>query len=188
MFIMRTYYNITRLETDTTAFRKRLHEAFIRQYPDIPVTEQRIADQKRAIIQKQVLSQEILQQLQDEVRKSLNKEESTEDTEPTENNDHEKQTSQPDESSQNQPSQNSSRLTNNTSRNEDTETDHRSTETSSPEPTERQEQQNKNIELVEHLKGQFRTNMQKYAGMDPTKDHGYHSRRRLENLLKLLTL
>ena len=45
MFIMHQYYIITKLETIKTGYRRELHERFMRQYPKIEISEQRIADQ-----------------------------------------------------------------------------------------------------------------------------------------------
>ncbi|KAI5692968.1 hypothetical protein M8J75_004967 [Diaphorina citri] len=56
-FIMRTYYHVTKLETDMTAYVRKMHEAFRAEYPDIEVSEQRIADQRRVIIRNKLLSE-----------------------------------------------------------------------------------------------------------------------------------
>ncbi|XP_063899231.1 uncharacterized protein LOC135119187 [Helicoverpa armigera] len=70
-FIMRTYLHITKLETDMTTYRQQLHELFTRQYPEINVTEQRISDQRRAIIRNKLLSQAEIEKLKEEVREQL---------------------------------------------------------------------------------------------------------------------
>ncbi|XP_061721079.1 uncharacterized protein LOC133527900 [Cydia pomonella] len=72
LFIMRTYYYITKLETDMTTYRKQLHELFSRQYPTVKVSEQRVSDQKRAIIRNKLLSDHELARLKDEVQIQLN--------------------------------------------------------------------------------------------------------------------
>ncbi|CAB3232935.1 unnamed protein product [Arctia plantaginis] len=71
LFIMRTYYQITKLETDMTTYRKQLHELFTRHYPDINVTEQRIADQRRTIVRNKLLTEETLHILKEEIRMQL---------------------------------------------------------------------------------------------------------------------
>lgn len=75
LFIMRTYYYITKLETDLTIYRKRLHELFSQKYPDVKVSEQRISDQRRTIIRNKLLSQTVLNQLIEEARLKLQEEE-----------------------------------------------------------------------------------------------------------------
>ncbi|XP_075990923.1 uncharacterized protein LOC142986349 [Anticarsia gemmatalis] len=70
-FIMRTYYYITKLETDMTTYRRQLHELFTLQYPEIKVTEQRVSDQRRTIIRNKLLSQDILNRLKEEVQAQL---------------------------------------------------------------------------------------------------------------------
>ncbi|XP_075983196.1 uncharacterized protein LOC142981283 [Anticarsia gemmatalis] len=74
MFIMRTYFYITKLETDMTIYRKTLHEQFSLKYPDVKVTEQRVSDQRRTIVRNKLLSQEILNSLKEEVRIQLENE------------------------------------------------------------------------------------------------------------------
>ncbi|XP_064292512.1 uncharacterized protein LOC135310067 [Plodia interpunctella] len=71
IFIMRTYYYITKLETDMTIYRKKLHEHFLARYPDINVSEQRISDQRRAIIKNKYLSESFLNELKKEVQTKL---------------------------------------------------------------------------------------------------------------------
>lgn len=70
-FIMRTYYRITKLETDMTTYRKTLHELFSLQYPDVNVSEQRISDQRRMIIKNKYLPQELLDKIKEEVSREL---------------------------------------------------------------------------------------------------------------------
>ncbi|CAH2107788.1 unnamed protein product [Euphydryas editha] len=71
LFIMRTYYYITKLETDLTTYRKQLHELFSQNYPKINVTEQRIADQRRAIVKNNLLKQETLNIIKEEIKLQL---------------------------------------------------------------------------------------------------------------------
>lgn len=67
VFIIRAYFQLTRLETDMTAYMERLYQAFVEKYPDIPVTAQRIADQRRVIIRNKLLSDEMIAQIKNEV-------------------------------------------------------------------------------------------------------------------------
>ncbi|XP_045492418.1 uncharacterized protein LOC123691877 [Colias croceus] len=71
IFIMRTYYYITKLETDFTIYRKQLHELFTQEYPEINVSEQRISDQRRTIVRNKLLDQETLNRLKEEVQVKL---------------------------------------------------------------------------------------------------------------------
>lgn len=78
---MRIYFQLTKLETDMTTYRQRMHEAFTREYPDIPVNEQRISDQRRTIVRNKLLSDEMVEDIKREVRTLL--EEPTNDQTPT---------------------------------------------------------------------------------------------------------
>ncbi|XP_026737509.1 uncharacterized protein LOC113500810 [Trichoplusia ni] len=71
LFIMRTYYYITKLETDMTIYRKLLHELFSQKYPEINVSEQRISDQRRTIVRNKLIPQVELDRLKEEVRAQL---------------------------------------------------------------------------------------------------------------------
>ncbi|CAH1109132.1 unnamed protein product [Psylliodes chrysocephalus] len=63
-FIMRSYYEITKLENDLTVYRYALHRAFTEKYPDLQhLTEQRIADQRRTIIKNTLIPLPALQQV-----------------------------------------------------------------------------------------------------------------------------
>ncbi|XP_052748657.1 uncharacterized protein LOC128200179 [Galleria mellonella] len=75
--LIRSYYRITQLETNKTAYRKSLHEAFIRDFPTCAqLSEQRVADQRRAIIHNKYISDnrlnEIKQQIAQELSTNLN--------------------------------------------------------------------------------------------------------------------
>src|SRR5690606_22886939 len=48
--IMRLYYTVTNLETDMTMYRQKLYKQFKNLYPQLEVTEGRVADQRRAIV------------------------------------------------------------------------------------------------------------------------------------------
>lgn len=75
MFIMRTYYSVTKLETDFTTYRQQMHQKFIEKYKNTEITEQRISDQKRFIIRNKRLSDEELKIIRDEVAKEIEREE-----------------------------------------------------------------------------------------------------------------
>lgn len=76
--VMRCYYKITELETNKTVFRKKLYEMFNQRYPDYGLTEQRVADQKRAIeIHKYITTSE-LEEIKEEVRGELQREKEVE--------------------------------------------------------------------------------------------------------------
>ena len=71
--LIRTYYKVTRLETDRTMYRQRLHANFIQKFPYLNhLNEQRIADQRRAIIVRNLLPPLTLEQIKEEVRRELN--------------------------------------------------------------------------------------------------------------------
>lgn len=71
LFIMRQYYLLTNNESDLTGYRQKLHTAFCQHYPHLEVTEQRIADQRRAILTKNFIPQTDLNKLKAEVVQAL---------------------------------------------------------------------------------------------------------------------
>ena len=72
-FIFRTYLEITKMETDKTMYRGKLHHAFITQYPHLAhITEQRIADQRRVIIKNTLLTLDTQEQIKHETEALLN--------------------------------------------------------------------------------------------------------------------
>ncbi|KAL0822073.1 hypothetical protein ABMA28_005438 [Loxostege sticticalis] len=77
-FIMRTYYYITKLETDRTMYCKNLFDRFKLQYPHLNVTAQRIADQRRVILRNKLLSDLAIDNIKKEVRDQLKEEEQNE--------------------------------------------------------------------------------------------------------------
>lgn len=95
LYIMRLYYTITNLETDCTSYRQELHTRFTEKYPTITVTAQRIADQRRAIVTRNLIPAAILKQIKEEVRQILHA-----DTRDTENGQEDQQT---EEQTANQP-------------------------------------------------------------------------------------
>ena len=54
-FIMHAYFKITKLETQMIGYRQDLFTLFKEKYPQINVTEQRVADQRRTIVMKNLL-------------------------------------------------------------------------------------------------------------------------------------
>jgi hypothetical protein len=71
-FIMRQYYIITKLEIIKIGYRQELHDKFTRQYPEMDVSEQRIADQRRAIVAKNLLTEPWLEEIRTQVAETLN--------------------------------------------------------------------------------------------------------------------
>ncbi|KAF9801444.1 hypothetical protein SFRURICE_013224, partial [Spodoptera frugiperda] len=70
--IIKEYYKITHIETNRTAYRKQLHTTITQQFPVIAhVSEQRIADQRRVILNNRLISEERLEEIKREVRNSL---------------------------------------------------------------------------------------------------------------------
>jgi hypothetical protein len=66
-FIMRQYYTITKLETLKIGYTWKLHDRFTRQYPEMEISEQQIADQWRAIVTKALLSKPWLEEIRAQV-------------------------------------------------------------------------------------------------------------------------
>ncbi|KAL0820164.1 hypothetical protein ABMA28_006097 [Loxostege sticticalis] len=70
--IIRTYYRITNLERDKTAYRQILHKTVLDLHPELSdVSIQRIADQRRVIISNTMISNDRLEQIRDEVESEL---------------------------------------------------------------------------------------------------------------------
>lgn len=57
-----------------TTYRQQLNQLFSQQYRVVTVLEQRISNQRRFIVRNKLLSQEILDQLREEVRLQLQEE------------------------------------------------------------------------------------------------------------------
>lgn len=80
--IMRIYYKITNLNTNITAYRQPLHQTFIAQYPHLShLSEQRIADQRRVIVNNKLIADERLEQIRDDVSRELDQPTSSQPTE-----------------------------------------------------------------------------------------------------------
>ncbi|KAI5731448.1 hypothetical protein M8J77_010139 [Diaphorina citri] len=71
LFIMRTFYQVTQLETNMTAYREKIHRAFVQKYPSMPVSQQRVADQRRTIVKNKLLSDEVLERIKAQVRTAI---------------------------------------------------------------------------------------------------------------------
>ncbi|XP_031332121.1 uncharacterized protein LOC116162618 [Photinus pyralis] len=65
--VMRCYYKTTKLETKLTGYKQEMHTLFIAEYPHLAqsVTQQRVIDQKRAIVQNEthLIKEEIAQEI-----------------------------------------------------------------------------------------------------------------------------
>jgi hypothetical protein len=70
-FIMRQYYTITKLETMKIGYRRELHDRFMKQYPEMGISEQRTAVQRRAIVTKNLLSKPRLEEIKAQVAETL---------------------------------------------------------------------------------------------------------------------
>ena len=69
--IIRNYFRITQLETNQTGYRGELHRLFREDFPNMVVTEQRVADQRRMIVVKNMLSQDTLNRVRKDVADEL---------------------------------------------------------------------------------------------------------------------
>ncbi|CAH2094088.1 unnamed protein product [Euphydryas editha] len=70
-FILRQYLIITNLETDTNSYLTTLHQKFIEKFPNMNVSKQRIGDQRRAIVNKNLLPATTINTIRLEVRSQL---------------------------------------------------------------------------------------------------------------------
>ncbi|CAD6996044.1 unnamed protein product [Ceratitis capitata] len=70
-YLLRTYLQITKLETHRTLFRKRLREKFIVKYPQMDVSEQNLSDQIRAIRRHDYITEARREQIKQEVEQEL---------------------------------------------------------------------------------------------------------------------
>ena len=69
--IMREYYRSTKLETNMTDYRQQMYRAFKNQYPEIDITEQRIADQRRFIAKSNKISDIELEEMKRQIAQQL---------------------------------------------------------------------------------------------------------------------
>ncbi|KAI4473078.1 hypothetical protein M0802_016328 [Mischocyttarus mexicanus] len=70
--VMRCFFTATQLETIRSGYRPQLLQMFKQKYPDINVTEQRLMDQKRAIISNNRIPKARIQNIKEEIAKQLN--------------------------------------------------------------------------------------------------------------------
>jgi hypothetical protein len=68
MFII---YIITKLETIKIGNRQELRDKFTRQYPEMDISEQQIADQQRAIVTKNLLTKPWLDEIRVQVAETV---------------------------------------------------------------------------------------------------------------------
>lgn len=71
--VMRCYYKATRLETINTGYRTDFHRLFTQIYPELGerITPQRLVDQKRAILTKNMLTDRAVQIIKEEIATEL---------------------------------------------------------------------------------------------------------------------
>lgn len=71
-FILRTYLQLTLMETDTNGYLPLLHTKFIEHFPEMQtISRQRVGDQRRAVINKNLLAQSEIDQIYRETREEL---------------------------------------------------------------------------------------------------------------------
>lgn len=70
--LIRIYYTTTQLETNKTGYRKYLHEEFLNIYPELTyITEQRLSDQVRAIVNNKYINTNRLEEIKNQVATEL---------------------------------------------------------------------------------------------------------------------
>ncbi|XP_064072076.1 uncharacterized protein LOC113393371 [Vanessa tameamea] len=70
--IIRNYYKITELEENRSAYRQPLHQAVIAEHPELSeVSEQRISDQLRVILNNKMISDQKLKEIREEISNDL---------------------------------------------------------------------------------------------------------------------
>lgn len=72
--VMRLYYTVTNMESDTAMYRQKLYTQFKNLYPQLDVTEQRVADQRRTIVTKNLLPATVLEQIKQQMLEALGNE------------------------------------------------------------------------------------------------------------------
>ena len=77
--IVRNYLRITKLETCRIGYRHELHRAFLNEFPNIDVTEQRVCDQRRLIMVNDKIPREIINRIRQDVADELNNTEENEE-------------------------------------------------------------------------------------------------------------
>lgn len=69
--IMRIFYKITNLGQEIIGYRQQLHAEFCRKYPNIEVSEQRVADQYRVILRNNLVPETRLNTIKREVEQEI---------------------------------------------------------------------------------------------------------------------
>lgn len=72
-FILRTYYILTSLETNTKSYLPELQRKFTEKFPEMQVSRQRIGDQRRAIVLRKLLSSNKINELKKEAQIYINR-------------------------------------------------------------------------------------------------------------------
>ncbi|KAL0901581.1 hypothetical protein ABMA27_006802 [Loxostege sticticalis] len=71
-YILRTYLQITHLETDTNDYLTSLHASFIDKFPEMKdVSRQRVGDQRRAIMRRKLLPKNRIDEIYDQVKTEI---------------------------------------------------------------------------------------------------------------------
>ncbi|CAK1593328.1 unnamed protein product [Parnassius mnemosyne] len=71
--IVRNYYKITELGENKSAYRRPLHQAVLDEHPELTgVSEQRISDQLRVILNNKMINDQRLQEIRDNISSKLN--------------------------------------------------------------------------------------------------------------------
>ncbi|XP_047019155.1 uncharacterized protein LOC124637519 [Helicoverpa zea] len=71
--IIRHYYKITAMEQNRSAYRQPLHQAVITEHPELSgVTEQRISDQLRVILNNKMITDQRLDEIRSEIAQEIN--------------------------------------------------------------------------------------------------------------------
>ena len=73
-FFMRNYYIIIKLESIKIGYRREFPDRFTRQNPEMEISEQRIANQGRAIVTKGLLSKLWIEDIRGQVAESFKEE------------------------------------------------------------------------------------------------------------------
>src|SRR5699024_3692786 len=71
IFIMRKYYEITDVERDVSNYRTQLYTEFKSKYPNMNITIQNIADQRRAIVKHNYLPHTTLERLKNDITRNF---------------------------------------------------------------------------------------------------------------------
>jgi hypothetical protein len=72
IFILRTYLQVTNLDTNTKQYLDILFYKFTHKFPNFNVSKQRLGDQRRAIVRNRLLPQSVIDNIYTEVQYELN--------------------------------------------------------------------------------------------------------------------